>query len=61
MATNVLSFPVAEELLALPQFKQRGTMSRIGQATTRNRDRIPVSDKAAAVALLIVNQIGRTL
>jgi len=51
MATNVLSFPVAEELLALPQFKQRGTMFRIGQATTHNRNRIPVSE-ATAIALL---------
>jgi len=60
MATNVLSFPVAEELLALPQFKQRGTMFRIGQATTHNRNRIPVSE-ATAIALLINNQIRGTL
>jgi hypothetical protein len=58
MATNALSFPVGEELLAAPAVQGTGhDVPDWLRATARNRNRIPVSDKATAIALIINNQI----
>jgi len=43
---------VAEQLLALPQFKHRDVMELISSATARIKG-IPVTDRATAIAILL--------